>query len=238
MFKIGDRVVCVVPNTCVNGGMRGVVVGYSAYASLSEDISFAVAFDGFTGGHCCGGFVYGDSNNRIPVVDKSIKNMWFCDKKELVLESEYKEYRGMKVDPTSTMVEDALKSTLGKSKEESSREYFIGRFPKISKIIRSSGRTGHPITIVILKDGRKGIVRLQEGDVDNFDVAVLYAYIKAKEKKVVVIDRAHQRLVRHPLHMSNSSRGILLRGGESKDQYSAWLEESLRSSLGGRRNGK
>jgi hypothetical protein len=304
MFEIGDNVVVSYRDrdevqVGVKDGMRGVVVGYSGRV-VSENlqkIMVAVRFPYFSGGHCCGTYVYDKKYSRIEINSSSTEHFW-CDPEDIILASEIKSdnsvnlkfkirdrvvynpdgiflnMRGrfgtilgacfsgkrgyvdyvvaidgfkdghgcnMHLDgndgsvvgswetgsrisrrkdlwwcsesdlsliSAKSMDDDVLKSTLVKAKEESSREYFISRFPQISKIIRLSGRTGHPITIVVLMDGRKGIVRLQEGDVDSFDVAVLYAYIKAKEKKVVVIDQAYQ------IRRSNGGSAIVLRNGK------------------------
>jgi len=207
-FKIGDKV--KYHNAIYSGmdGCVGAVVGVSIPPSgCGMSIRYAVAIDGIKNGHGCS--VELDYMKMFGVVgswDVKRKDLWWCSESELSLFS------------SQPVLEDALEGTLGKSKEELSREYFIGRFPQISKIIRSSGKTGHPITIVVLRDGRKGIVRLQESDVDNFDVAVLYAYIKAKEKKVVVIDPDYQK------DFGQWPKGV--------------VEAFLRSVSGGRRNGK
>ena len=48
---------------------------------------------------------------------------------------------------------------------------------------RGNYNSGNVSTIVILKDGRKGIVKPKDGSEIDYEKAILYAYIKAMNSK-------------------------------------------------------
>jgi hypothetical protein len=56
--------------------------------------------------------------------------------------------------------------------------WYKKRFPKIKAIHQNEEKR---TTVVILKDGRKGIVKVSEGDEWNSDLGVMHAYVKASE---------------------------------------------------------
>lgn len=64
-----------------------------------------------------------------------------------------------------------------KDQEKYYTNYFKKLYKDIDKIIYS-----YPATIVILKNGTKGIVKLSDDDEYSYETGVLYAYIKAFKK--------------------------------------------------------
>jgi len=64
------------------------------------------------------------------------------------------------------------------------KKYFYKWLPDIAKII--SGDKWH--TIVILKDGRKGVVKPCKFDKFDYEKGILYAYAKAHRSSRVGVD--------------------------------------------------
>ena len=56
--------------------------------------------------------------------------------------------------------------------------WYKNRFPKIKSIHQNESKR---VTVVILKDGRKGIAKVCEGDDWNSELGVMHGYIKALE---------------------------------------------------------
>lgn len=65
-----------------------------------------------------------------------------------------------------------------KAVEQDTTQWYKKRYPKI-KDIHSNQEKG--VAVVILKDGRKGVVKVQEGDDWNLEVGILSAYVKAMD---------------------------------------------------------
>ena len=65
---------------------------------------------------------------------------------------------------------------------EPNYEWYKKRFPKIKSIHQNESKR---TTVVILKDGRKGIVKVCEGDDWNSELGVMHAYVKACEAKKI-----------------------------------------------------
>lgn len=81
--------------------------------------------------------------------------------RKLLLENEHKRQN----------VEKSKKDAI---KQERVIREFLGRYKDVDKIIYSN-----PATVVILKNGNKGIVKLMPSDTWDYEKGFLYAYIKA-----------------------------------------------------------
>jgi hypothetical protein len=159
-FKIGDRVRLVQRKS--NSGPAVGATGRVVYFSLRrEETDVCVEWDSPAFGcHSC--FYQG--------------------------EKRAKEDRGYWVhNSTIELINRSVKQSVVVDITNDRTAYFLHKYDDIDKIIRNvSTRHGRVCTIVILKDGRKGLVRCSADDTDNPDLGILYAYVKALKNKPAI----------------------------------------------------
>jgi hypothetical protein len=136
-----------------------------------------------------------------------------------------------------------------KEKFDELAEWFKGRFDDIKTVTRvvredkaikdADGeptgvvRKGGIFTTVLLKDGRAGVVTVQDGSEDNAELGVLWAYTKAKEQKPKNDIQHYQYNINEYINMWLSHRNInpcseIPMGTVRDNLYVGYLEHLLK----------